>query len=240
MKFRSLLLILFFQIAAIGVASAQTNELSAWASWFHTQRFNKHWGAAFDGHLRSAHHVDYLKTILLRPSMNYYFDNKSVGLGYTYIGAYGRSGNVETFRPESRIFEQFTISQTLGTNTQLSHRFRLEQRFLGETATQKSVFSQRFRYFIRSIIPINNNQAPFTNGTYMALQNEIFVNVQNQDKVNKHFLDQNRLFVGLGHRFNKMVDLEAGYLNQYSKQPTAYTINHIAQVTLYTRFGSSK
>ncbi len=221
-------------------ANAQTNELSGWAAWFHTQRFNKHWGMAFDGHLRSSHHADYLKTVLLRPSVNYYFGNKNVALGYAYIGASARNGDIKTFRPENRLFEQLTIVQQAGLNSQVTHRLRLEQRFLGETATQQSVFSQRFRYFARGVIPFNKSQQPFSEGNYLALQNEIFVNVQNKDKVNKHFFDQNRAFVGIGHRFSKMVDLEAGYLNVYIKQPASYTINHVAQVTLYTRFGNSK
>ncbi|MFD0750412.1 DUF2490 domain-containing protein [Mucilaginibacter calamicampi] len=240
MKFRILLGIAFIQLAAIGTASAQTIEHSAWSSWFHTQRFNKHWGASFDGHFRSADHVDYLKTVLLRPSINYYFGNKNVALGYAYIGTNGRSGDVKTFRPESRLFEQLIISQPAGVNTQITHRFRLEQRFLGETATQQSVFSQRFRYFIRAVVPFNGKTAPFTNGAYLALANEIFVNVQNKEKVNNHFFDQNRAFIGIGHRFSKQVDVEAGYLNQYSQQAKAYTINNVMQVTLYTRFGSSK
>jgi hypothetical protein len=240
MKFRILLCIVFFQLAAIGVANAQTNELSGWAAWFHTQRFNKHWGASFDGHLRSAHHADYLKTVLLRPSINYYFDNMNVALGYAYIGASGRSGDVKTFRPENRTFEQLTIMQPAGVNTQITHRLRLEQRFLGETATQQSVFSQRFRYFIRALIPINSNEKPFTHGTYLALANEVFVNVQNKEKVNNHFFDQNRAFIGIGHRFSKNVDLETGYLNQYAKQAKTYTINNVVQVTLFTRFGNSK
>jgi len=240
MKFKILLCLAFLQLAAIGVASAQTNELSAWAGWFHTQRFNKHWGASFDGHLRSANHADFVKTVILRPSINYYFNNMNVGLGYAYVGTNSRSGNVITFRPENRSFEQLIISQPTGINTQITHRFRLEQRFLGETATQQSVFSQRFRYFVRAVIPFDGKTTPFTHGTYLALANEVFVNVQNKEKVNNHFFDQNRAFVGIGHRFSKQVDLEAGYLNQYSQQAKAYTINNVVQVTLFTRFGSSK
>jgi hypothetical protein len=238
MKLRILLCLISFQLAATGIASAQTNEFSGWLSWFHTQRFSEHWGASFDGHLRSSHHAEYLKTVLLRPSINYYFGNKNVALGYTYIGANSRSGDVKTFRPENRIFEQFIITQQAGANTAIQHRFRLEQRFLGETATQQSVFSQRFRYFVRGVIPFSGKQKPFTEGAYLALSNEIFVNVQNKEQVNKHFFDQNRAFVGIGHRFSKMVDLEAGYLNQCAEQAQTYSINHVAQLTLYTRFGS--
>jgi hypothetical protein len=240
MKLRILLCIVFFQLAVISSANAQTYEHSGWAAWFHTQRFNKHWGASFDAQFRSANHADYLKNILLRPSINYYFGNKNVALGYAYITANGRAGDIKTFRPENRIFEQFIITQTAGKNTAITHRFRLEQRFLGETATQQSVFSQRFRYFIRGLIPIGNNEAPFTHGPFIALQNEIFANIQNKNKVNTHFFDQNRAYVAIGHRINKMVDLEAGYLNQYINQAQTHTINHVVQVALYTRFGNSK
>lgn len=231
---------LLCQLLTAAVANAQTNELSGWVSWFHTQRFSKHWGAAFDGQLRSANQGDYLKTVLLRPSIVYHFGNKNVSLGYTYVGNNSRSGEVKTFRPESRIFEQFIITQKAGVNTQITHRFRLEQRFQGETTTQQSVFSQRLRYFIRGIIPLSNDQSTFTNGSYLALQDEIFGNVQNKNQVNGHLFDQNRAYVAFGHRFNKMVDLELGYINQYVKQPKTYSINNVIQLVLYTRFGSVK
>jgi hypothetical protein len=69
------------------------------------------------------------------------------------------------------------------------------------------------------------------------LQNEVFGNIQNNAKVNNHVFDQNRAYVALGYRFSKRMDIEAGYLNQYVQQTQAHTINHIAQVALYTRFG---
>jgi hypothetical protein len=238
MKLKSLSFLLFIQVAVIGAASAQTNELSGWAALFHTQKFSTHWGASFDGQFRSAHQIDFLKNVLLRPSVNYYFDkNKNVALGYAYIATNGVSATgTKTFRPESRIFQQLIISQKLGVNTQLTHRFRLEQRFLGKTTTQDAYFAQRLRYFARAVVPFNND-AVFTQGTFLALQNEIFGNVQNKQKVNKHLFDQNRAYVALGYRLNKMVDIETGYLNQYIKQAEAYTINHVVQLAFYTRFG---
>lgn len=44
MKLKALLLFFTFQLTVTGIASAQTNELSGWAAWFHTQKFNNHWG----------------------------------------------------------------------------------------------------------------------------------------------------------------------------------------------------
>jgi hypothetical protein len=226
-----------FLISYVNTAMAQTDEFSGWGAWFHTQRFSTHWGASFDGQFRSANHVDYLKNVLLRPSINYYFGNKSATLGYAYVSTNGRTATGgKTFREENRIFEQFIITQKAGVNTAITHRFRLEQRFLGSTPTQQEVFSQRVRYFIRGVIPFNN-KSTFTKGTFLALQNEVFGNIQNNAKVNNHVFDQNRAYVALGYRFSKRMDIEAGYLNQYVQQTQAHTINHIAQVALYTRFG---
>lgn len=237
MKLKAIGILCAVQLSIAEFAQAQTNELTTWGAWFHTQKFNDHWGAAFDAQFRSAHHAAYLRNVLLRPSASYYFNkNKRADLGYAYIATNGRNASGKTFRPEHRIFEQFIISQKAGINTAITHRFRLEQRFQGQTATQPDVFSQRFRYFVRGVIPLNNKPV-FTQGTFVALQNEAFANVQNKDKVNKHTLDQNRAYAAFGYRLNKMIDVEAGYLNQYIKQAEAYTINHVMQVALYTRFG---
>lgn len=238
MKFKVFLLFCAIQLTVTGVAMAQTNELSTWGAWFHTQKFSDKWGASFDGQFRSSHHASFLKNMLLRPSVNYYFSkSKHLDLGYAYVTTNGRTPqDVKTFRPEHRIFEQFILTHKAGLNTAVSHRFRLEQRFLGQTATQQDVFAQRFRYFVRGVIPLNKD-AVFTQGTFVALQNEAFANVQNKAKINKHVFDQNRAYAAFGYRLNKMVDVEAGYLNQYIKQAETYTINHVMQVALYTRFG---
>jgi len=220
---------------------AQDNQFSGWAAWFHSQKLSEHWGYSFDGQLRSHDELSYLKHILLRPSANYYFAKNKVGaLGYAYIATYGRNASTgdHTFRPEHRIWQQYTYSHKIGKYVAASHRFRLEQRFLGNTASNKNdhYFAQRLRYFTRGIIPLKHDSTVFTQGPFVALQNEVFVNIQNKNKVNKHFFDQNRAYVAIGYRINKMIDVETGYLNQYIKQAEAYTINHVAQIAFYTRF----
>ncbi len=238
MKTKTILTFIAVQLLFAGVLKAQQKEYTTWAAWFHVQKFSPKWGASFDGQLRSASHADYLRNVLLRPSVNYYFNKAAhLDLGYAYVATNGRSGSIKTFRPEHRIFEQFIISHKVGHNNSLAHRFRLEQRFLGRSAVANPYFAQRFRYFARNIIPLNNNPV-FTQGTFVALQNEVFVNVQHKDKVNKHFFDQNRAYAAFGYRLNKMVDVEAGYLNQYIKQAETYTLNHVLQFAFYTRFGN--
>jgi len=238
MNFKIIFYILALQSIAIPLVKAQQKEYTTWGAWFHTQKFSSRWGASFDGQFRSANHADYLKNVLLRPSANYYLNKKAhLDLGYAYIASHGRSGDTKTFRPEHRIFQQFIYSHKVGANTQLSHRLRLEQRFLGSNATQDPYFAQRLRYFIRGVIPFNRDST-FTKGTFLALQNETFANIQNKHKVNQHLFDQNRAYVAFGYRFNKMMDLEAGYLNQYIKHVESYTLNHVLQIAVYTRFGN--
>jgi hypothetical protein len=142
---------------------------------FHTQKFSDKWGMSFDAQFRSASHYDYLQNILLRPSVNYYFDkNKMAALGYAYIATNGRAaGGVETFRPESRIWEQLIINTKIGKTSTLQHRFRLEQRFLGNTTNRTDhYFSQRLRYFARAVVPFKKSET-FTKGAFLGLQNEV-------------------------------------------------------------------
>lgn len=239
MNKKTLLLLLIISLFVPAKLFAQENRFSGWAALFHTQKFSEKWGASFDGQFRSANHYDYLQNVLLRPSVNYYFSKSKIGaIGYAYIATNGRTAaGVKTFRPESRIWEQFIINHKISRSATLQHRFRLEQRFLGNTAANRNdhYFAQRLRYFARAVVPLKS-EAVFSKGPFVALQNEVFVNVQNKSKVNKHFFDQNRAYVAAGYRLHKKVDVEFGYLNQYIKQAEVYAINHVLQAAVYTRF----
>jgi hypothetical protein len=237
-KLKSILLALLAPFCMPDDLFGQENHFSGWGALIHTQRFSEHWGASFDAQFRSANKYDYLRNILLRPSVNYYFDNNKVAaLGYAYNATNGRDADGEhTFRPESRIWEQLIVNQKLDKATILQHRFRLEQRFVGNTTLRNDQhFSQRLRYFARAVIPFRHDTV-FTKGPFIGLQNEVFFNVQNKNKVNGSLFDQNRAYMAIGYRLSKKMDVEVGYLNQYTKHRESYTINNIAQLALYTRF----
>ncbi|GGH21416.1 DUF2490 domain-containing protein [Mucilaginibacter phyllosphaerae] len=232
---------------------AQEYSLSGWVALFYTQKFTKKWGVSVDAQSRSANNYamwdhayksnpgtvnyDYVTTLLLRPSLNYYFANKMISVGYVYIATNSwATDSAKTFNPESRSWEQFSINTKIGKAAILQQRFRLEQRFLANTtAKQTPYFSQRLRYFARAVIPLKKT-AVFTNGVFVGLQNEVFANVQNNHNVNYHLFDQNRAYVSLGFRMKKRADLEFGYLNQFVQQKTSTYFNHVIQAAIYTRF----
>lgn len=214
---------------------SQVVEHSGWIASFNSVKLTKNWGMHLDIQLRSADDLKYAKTLLLRPGLTYFINDKqNVTAGYALVQTFSdpdlATANNLT---EHRLWEQFIWSYKI-KNVALAHRFRLEQRFIERPLND--VFSQRIRYFVRGIIPIVKASTPFTKGTFVGLQNEVFFNIQNKNKLNNSAFDQNRAYISLGYRLSKKLDAEVGYLNQYVKGSSDKLTNHVAQVALYSRF----
>ena len=216
--------------------SAQTTyQNSGWFMFVNNTKFNEKWGLQFDAQVRSADDWGYVRNTLLRPAMQYFFNkNHNVALGYLWQTTQNQvEGASNSFLHEHRIFEQYIFNHKL-SSIFASHRVRVEQRFIGRA--DEDVFSQRFRYFFRLIQPLKKAEASFDQGAFVALQNEVFLNFQNNDKINNSVFDQNRLYLAGGYRFSKKIDLEIGYMNQAVKNSYNHTNNSIVQLAVYTRF----
>ncbi len=224
-------------IMASGKLYAQTQyQNSGWFMFLNNTKFNDKWGLQFDLQIRSADDWGYVRNTLVRPALQYFINDKSnVALGYLWQTTQQRligSNNISL--NEHRIFEQYIYNHKI-SSVFASHRFRLEQRFI-ERLNNENLFSQRFRYFFRLIQPLQKTQPAFTKGAFVALQNEIFLNLQNKSELNNSVFDQNRAYLAVGYRFSKKFDLEAGYMNQASHGISNNTINNIIQLAVYTRF----
>jgi hypothetical protein len=92
------------------------------------------------------------------------------------------------------------------------------------------------RYYIRSQIPLVKVADSFNKGLYMALQNELFVNVQHKQRAGNSFLDQNRSYISFGYRLNKKIDAELSYQYIYSKDQEGNLRNNVFQLAVYTDF----
>ncbi len=234
-QIRQCSLLILVLILSVNVSAQTVHEHTGWFAWFNSYKLSKHWRLHFDGQIRSGDNWDYVRTILLRPGITYVFNAKNnVTLGYAYSLTHNRaaSGSKSTVN-ENRIWEQYVNTTKIG-RVSLINRFRLEQRFIDRTT--ENVFAQRFRYFIRTITPFVKPKNSFDKGFFGAIQEEIFLNVQNKDKINNSFFDQNRFYAALGYRFSSKIDIDAGYMNQYIKGLTTNTSNNIIQMAVYTRF----
>lgn len=223
------------------VAHAQS-QFSGWVASFNTIKTSAKTSIHSDIQLRSTDKIKHTQTLLLRAGLNVHLKkNIIVTAGYAFINNRRTISNVSGFAPEHRIWEQLVINHKL-KNISVSHRFRLEQRFIAksivvnnELENDVSAYANRFRYFIRNILPFKK-QTSFQKGVFAALQNEVFVNVGNASDVNGKFLDQNRLYLAAGYRISPKADIEIGYMNQYvSGRNDVFTNNHIVQLAGYLR-----
>jgi len=234
-KRKAFLFLVFTACFSLTLSAQTSSENSGWLAWFNTYKFSKHFGLTSDVQFRSADDWQYVKNILIRPGLTYHFNTKSnVTVGYAFIGTYNRlADSLKNSLTENRIWEQYIYNLKFG-QVSLQNRLRLEQRFIEQQT--RDVFAQRLRYFVRTIVPLQKQKSSFSKGVFAAIQNEIFFNVQNKDKLNNSVFDQNRAYGAIGYRFSPKLDLEAGYMNQYTNGATSNVSNNIIQVALYTRF----
>jgi hypothetical protein len=222
-------------------ATAQS-QFTGWVASFNTFKVGKKISIHADAQIRSTDEIKQVQTFLIRSGLNFHLNKKTtVTTGYAFISNKRTVSNVSGYAPEHRIWEQLLYNHKL-KNIFVSHRFRLEQRFISksivvnnELKNDGAVYANRFRYFIRNILPLKK-EATFTKGMFVALQNEVFVNFGNTSTVNGKFFDQNRLYLATGFRLNPKADMEIGYINQYvNGRGSQFTNNHVLQLATYIR-----
>ena len=235
---KKILLLAAVLLMAFGKLYAQTqHQNTGWFLFLNNTKFNEKWGLQFDLQIRSADDWGHVRNTLVRPALQYFINkNSNVALGYLWQTTQVKQSGTDDYISlnEHRIFEQYIYNHKI-SSVFASHRLRVEQRFI-ERIANEDLFSQRFRYFFRLIQPLQKTQPTFTKGAFVALQNEIFLNLQNKKELNNSVFDQNRAYLALGYRFSKKMDIEAGYMNQTVKGLANNTINNIVQLALYTRF----
>ncbi|MGH8563360.1 MAG: DUF2490 domain-containing protein [Gammaproteobacteria bacterium] len=225
---------LALSLTSMTPALAETIEQhSGWAGWFNSVRLNEHWGLFTDAQVRSGDDLEEVQNVLLRPGVTYFHDEQNnFTLGYAWVATLNNPGDNLV---EHRIWQQYVHTQSW-QRAALTHRFRFEQRFVEPASGGDRLFSQRARYMFRSVIPLKTHDPSFKSGPFLALQNEIFLNVQHKENVNGKLFDQNRAFLGAGYRLSPEYDLEVAYINQYVDGRARNTMNHIVQLGLYSRF----
>lgn len=238
---------LLFGLQAIVFAQAQ---FTGWVASFNSFRLNDRFSVHAEAQVRSTDQLNQLQTLLLRTGINWHPAKRiTLTTGYGYVQNRKLVGNVSGLAPEHRIWQQFLYTHPLAIGSaaaarkgSLSHRLRLEQRFLSKSFAENHelvhdghVYANRIRYFFRNITPLVPWSSTGT-GPFLGLQNEVFVNFGDLSGVNGETFDQNRAYAALGYRFHTSFDAEIGYMNQYvNGRNKAFTNNHILQVAGYVR-----
>lgn len=224
------------------ILPATAQETSGWLASFNTFRLNKNFSLHLDAQLRSTDDLEQVRTVLLRPGLNFQLaKGLTATAGYAFISNRALTGSpLSRMVTEHRIWQQ--LAYTLSAKPViLLQRLRFEERFVPRVVisnTDVTVDGRReafrLRYMARGIFPFKPVKK-FEKGLFAALQNEVFLNVGDRSAVNRKTFDQNRLYGALGYRTSGKIDLEAGYMNQYTVNRTGFSNNHIVQLAVYKR-----
>lgn len=217
----STLLLLVFSSVFAQSTRIQDNNQIGWLGYFGTFKIAKQFSIHSEYQWRRDNYVNDKQQGLLRVGLNYQANPKiQLRAGYAWIetypyGDFPINGLGKDFT-EHRIFQMVTLTDKI-SKVELSHRFMMEQRFVGRYTKPELIveddylFLNRLRYMFRIQMPLKGNE--IANKTpYVAAYNEIFIGFGKN--VNENIFDQNRIGLLLGYKFNSNLRIEGGYLNQ--------------------------
>lgn len=217
--------ITLLNLFAIG-SHAQNTRISdrntiGWIAYSGTFKLNEKWGLHTEIQFRRDKLITDPQQNLYRTGINYTLNNKlSLRAGYALAETFNYGSiplnNLGKQFTEHRIYQMASLSDKAGI-FEISHRFMLEQRWIGRytnaslTKEDDFVFLNRMRYMFRTNIPLKGriiaDKTP-----YLSVYDEILIGFGKN--VNENVFDQNRLAVLVGYRFSPKVRLEGGFLNQ--------------------------
>jgi hypothetical protein len=210
-----------FEIALGQNNRLNTNNNIGWYNYFGTFKVAEKFGIHTEYQWRRNNYITDWQQSLLRVGLNYNLNPRVLfRVGYAWIETYPYgdiplNGLGRDFT-EHRIFEMVQLSHKEGI-VDFSHRFMLEQRFVGrytsanEATEDEFPLLNRMRYMVRLQIPLKGKEIK-DKTPYVAVYDEVFIGFGKN--VNANVFDQNRIGILLGYRYNKNFRIEAGYLNQ--------------------------
>ena len=207
-----------------------------WFAYTGTFNINKNWGIHLEYQWRRENIVTDWQQSLLRMGVNYKVNQKlSLRAGYAWIETFNY-GNIpingfgKQFT-EHRAYQMATINDKMG-KVELSHRFMLEQRWIGRytnaslTKEDDYFFVNRLRYMYRMQMPLKGKTIG-DKTPYAAIYDEVFVGFGKN--VNENVFDQNRLGLLLGYRFSSILRVEGGFISQIVQLPREVTGRNVFQ-----------
>ena len=226
MRYLKITIICIVLFGCINNTFGQNNRINTsnsigWYNYFGTFKVSNKFGIHTEYQFRRNEIITEWQQSLLRLGVNYQLNPKvQLRLGYALIETfpYGElpiNGMGKDFT-EHRLFQMVTITDKVSI-VDVSHRFMLEQRWVGRysnanlTIEDQFPLLNRFRYMFRMQLPLKGKEIK-DKTPYIAVYDEVFIGFGKN--VNANVFDQNRLGLLLGYRFTKNVRIEAGYLNQ--------------------------
>jgi hypothetical protein len=193
-------------------AQIDESELGAWYSYAWNATFEqRRIGFQGDVQYRNFDSLGDLEQLLLRAGVTFRAEGGrtlfTAGVAHITTGAYGPSSSTTA---ERRIYQEALIPGRIGRKVFLTHRFRLEQRWL-----DGQDFRTRARYFFGLNVPFNQDTLA-KGAVYLSFYNELFANLETEigDGRRVDNFDRNRAYLAIGRSFRDDLRLQVGYMFQ--------------------------
>lgn len=214
-----------------------THTTGLWLGAYTKYRLNEKLFYYGEYHLRRTNNfVDDMGQVYLRFGMTYLL-NKRVeltgGIATPFYWAPQQDlPDQDNVVPQFRFWQQVVLVQPFD-RLKLYHQFRFEQRWKRDYA-EGSPFklTHRFRYKFTGYYPLNNDRL-INKTLFLSFYEEIFI--QAGKPVTYDYLEDNRVFLGLGYILNKNIQIQAGYMwtFRYKGGPTSFEHRHIPRISVY-------
>jgi hypothetical protein len=212
---------LFFASAKAQNTRTVDDNAIGWFANFTTLRLADRWSGHLEYQFRRDDLVTHWQQSLFRTGINYHAnDQLTLRAGYAWIETfpYGDFPIQAAGRqfPEHRLYQMATLQNPVG-RFGISHRFMLEQRWVGQylepasPRPDRTVYTNRARYMLRVQVPLFKPKLE-DRTAYLAAYDEIFIGFGRN--VGENIFDQNRIGLLLGYRFSPAFRLEGGYFQQ--------------------------
>ena len=211
-------------------AHAQHDPTGTWSVVNAKINIDRNWSIFAETQTRSQHIFNDFYYYELKGGFGYSINkNFTLLAGAGRYATYSNDGNFSKpfANEEFRIWQQVTMNKYLA-RLKFEHRYRIEQRWL------TSGYRNRFRYRLNAYFPLNNKN--FERKTfYLTAFDEIFLT-----NIAPYF-ERNRVFGGVGYKFNDKLILQPGYLYQFDyRSDNSRSGKGFLQLTLFIEVDSHK
>jgi len=221
---------LLFITCVSGYAQEVERKVEGWFLLLNNHSFNGKWSVGNEFHFRQTNFLATRSQVIIRPHLTYTTANKTqYSLGYSFVSSNPYKSEQDHINPEHNIWQQVTLNNVLN-KVHVSHRFRLEERFIGEVALQNSEYAvksydyaSRFRYRITL-------RRDLSEKIFALVFDEFWLNAKHG--LMPQAIDRNWISVALGYTFNDRLSAQMAYLHQwvitgknsFSEKPTAQVV----------------
>lgn len=225
-------MVLFLMIYSTVFSQKTVQNQRVWLAYLGQYKITQKWGIHLEGQLRFDNQMEQNLQNVFRIGGIYFLSPKeNITAGYALVHTYNAS--LDKFYAENRLWEQYQYNKRWNDNKNtMTHRLRLEQRWIDQLATKTTNYQNRFRYLNRNLFHLTNLKSE-KEELYAVLQDEVFLTL-GQNQINSKFVDQNRFLVGLGFNYKNSLRLELGYMNQFVTSSSGSDVmNHTVSVTMF-------